>query len=73
MTLRHKRIRLDDEPSRHLLTLLDGTRTRSELLPLMREYFAREGLAADSPEPKPSLEDLNAVLARMAEHALLLA
>ena len=38
-TLLNKDIKIDDEVSRHLLELLDGTRNRSDLLAQMGEFI----------------------------------
>jgi SAM-dependent methyltransferase len=68
-SLRHLSIRLDDEPSQLLLELLDGTRTRSELLQLL---LAR--VNKDSPQIRPqelNLENLEGLLAKMAEYGVL--
>jgi len=68
-SLRHLSIRLDDEPAQLLLELLDGTRT--ELLELL---IAR--VKQDTPQVRPqalNLENLEGLLARMAEYGLLTA
>ena len=75
-TLRHSRVRLEDEASRHLLCLLDGTRTRAELLQRMRDYIAQRPRAPESaPGALPPLhpEELEQILERIAELGLLCA
>ena len=59
-TLRHASISVDDESGRHLLSLLDGTRDRAQLLAAMSERF--EGVTA---------ERLQSSLEELAEAALL--
>ncbi len=68
-SLRHLSIRLDDEPSQLLLELLDGTRDRSELL---RDLHTR--VDKDSPRIRArdlNLENLDGLLAKLAEHGIL--
>jgi methyltransferase-like protein/cyclopropane fatty-acyl-phospholipid synthase-like methyltransferase len=69
-SLRHAQHHIADSVTRHLLTLLDGKRTRSELIELLKAHVEREPV-----EPKPvfSLESLDTVLGKMAEQALLVA
>jgi hypothetical protein len=70
-SLSHLSIRLDDKPSQILLELLDGSRTRSELLSLLRQRV-REA-ADESSSIELSAADLDALLARMAQYGLLVA
>jgi len=66
-TLRHAHIQLEDAASRCLLKLLDGTRTRAELLSALSEELAR-----DTKEPSEiGAAELDAVLSRMASRGLL--
>jgi SAM-dependent methyltransferase len=71
-TLHHLMLRVEDAPSRHLLTLLDGTRTKEELLSDMQAL-----LTADPERPPgtsaPDRAELDAVLVRMATRGLLVA
>ena len=60
---------MDDGPARFLLTLLDGTRTRPELLRETREWLDRA--AAGDSKPQLDLEWVDTALAKMARLALL--
>jgi hypothetical protein len=67
----HRRVKLDDEAGRFLLTLLDGSRTRAELLELMLDFFAQQ--ASPTPPERPQVEsELSTVLLGMQRRALLL-
>ncbi|MES1182841.1 MAG: class I SAM-dependent methyltransferase [Myxococcales bacterium] len=67
----HRRLKLDDEAGRFLLTLLDGSRTRAELLELMVDFFAQQ--ASPTPPGRPQVEaELAKVLLGMQRRALLL-
>jgi len=66
-------IRLEDEPSRLLLTLLDGSRTRTQLLELLRGRVTASSSDATRALPELTLAQLDALLARMAESGLLVA
>jgi SAM-dependent methyltransferase len=68
-SLRHLSIRLEDEPSRILLELLDGKRTRTELLALLRQRVS----ASAAPALELTATDLDGLLARMATFGLLTA
>jgi SAM-dependent methyltransferase len=71
-SLRHLQVRLEDERSRTLLMLLDGTRTRGDLLAeLGRQFAEREEPAGEGSELTAS--HLEALLSRMAAHGLLIA
>jgi SAM-dependent methyltransferase len=70
-SLRQQAIRLEDEPSRILLELLDGTRNRTELLQLLHQRLAER--ATEEPTPELSLARLEGLLLRMAESGLLVA
>jgi methyltransferase-like protein len=67
----HKRLELEDDAARHLLTLLDGTRDHRALLTAMRDYFARQS-GAQVPSRQQLEEQLEKVLSGMVRHALLL-
>ncbi len=71
-SLRHLVVRLEDERSRRLLLLLDGTRTRAEILAELRAPSVGD---AGSFEATPDLTEshLDALLFRMAAHGLLVA
>jgi SAM-dependent methyltransferase len=68
-TLRHVTHLIDDSSARFLLTLLDGTRTRPELLRETREWLGRA--AAGDPKPQLELEWVDTTLEKMARMALL--
>jgi SAM-dependent methyltransferase len=69
-SLRQLAVRLEDEPSRMLLELLDGTHDRGELLALLKARIAasEQPLAYDL-----SPQHLDGLLARLAESGLLVA
>jgi SAM-dependent methyltransferase len=72
--LRHFSVVLRDPASRHLLGLLDGQRSRADLLAAMRAFFeVQQAPPTDSGAPRPSPEELEHVLSQMAEHAFLIA
>jgi SAM-dependent methyltransferase len=66
---RHLQVRLEDEPARRLLLLLDGTRTRSDLLADLAGLCAELG----DPQPKLTPSHLDQLLSSMAAHGLLIA
>lgn len=66
----HRRITLDSDASRHLLTLLDGERTHAELTQCMLEYFASQP-GADRTTPAQVRDDLPRALAGLSRAALL--
>jgi cyclopropane fatty-acyl-phospholipid synthase-like methyltransferase len=69
-SLRHLVVRLEDERSRRLVLLLDGTRTRADLLRDLCTEFADPTVFPETvPELTPS--HLDALLARLAAHGLL--
>jgi len=70
-SLSHLSIRLDDRPSQILLELLDGTRTRPELLSALRQRVSEDASEATSVELTAA--DLDVLLARMAQYGLLVA
>lgn len=63
-SLRHTTVRLQDPPARCLLELMDGTRTREELLVALRHRLAE---AEPASTHDLSLEALNRVLNGLAE------
>ncbi len=66
----HRRHSLQDEASRHLLQLLDGTRAHDELARAMEAFFREH---ATTPLPKEEVaRQLELVLAGMQRRALLL-
>jgi SAM-dependent methyltransferase len=68
-SLHHTTVRIEDEPGRRLLTLLDGTRDRAALAAEMRAHLT--GPAARSPSAIEAT--LDSGLDRLAELALLIA
>lgn len=68
-TLLNKDIKIEDEVSRHLLELLDGTRNRRDLLTQMSEFIKTGDVVEDKPELLDNLpnwlEDSLSQLARM--------
>jgi methyltransferase-like protein/ubiquinone/menaquinone biosynthesis C-methylase UbiE len=68
-TLLNKDIKIDDEVSRHLLKLLDGTRNRNDLLAQMSEFIKTNDEVEDKQELLDNLpnwlEDSLSQLARM--------
>ena len=71
-SLRHLMMRIEDRASRHLLTLLDGIRSRAELLAEMRSHWSAHP-PHDAPVTEPDAAALETVLDRMAKSGLLLA
>jgi cyclopropane fatty-acyl-phospholipid synthase-like methyltransferase len=71
-SFRHLTVRLDDEPSRALLMLLDGTRNRDDLLVELRRWFD-ERARSGGEVPELTTGHLDELLARMAAHGLLVA
>ncbi len=65
----HQRLRLEDEVSRYLLTLLDGTRDRGALLGMLRDFVT--GRTAALPSDAELEQQLGKVLGGMLRHALL--
>lgn len=68
-SLRHTTVRLQDAPARCLLELLDGTRTRDDLLAVLRTRLAETDPASAH---DLSLEALNRVLNGLAERGFVL-
>jgi SAM-dependent methyltransferase len=66
-TLTHQSTRVEDAPSRHLLALLDGSRTHEELRLEMEAFFRR----THGPDFVLPGEELERVLSHVAEQALL--
>lgn len=67
--LLHTTLRLSDEPGRHLVSLLDGTRDHDALVAAMTEW-ARDNHASQDPEAF-AREQVDAGLSRLARLALL--
>jgi hypothetical protein len=67
----HRRLKLDDEAGRFLLTLLDGTRTQSQLAGHMLDFFGQQTEGAP-PTRVQVEEELAKVLLGMQQRALLL-
>lgn len=73
-SLRHTSVRLEDPLAAHLLSLLDGSRDRSDLEVAIREFVAGGGLDGTGVDPPADLAvALDAALARLAELSLLVA
>jgi SAM-dependent methyltransferase len=70
-SLKHAQHHVTDASARHLLTLLDGTRTRSDLLAAIHDWADRN--LTIEPRPELSLDGLEAVLEKMARQAFLTA
>ncbi len=71
-SLRHGSVRLEDPLAAYLLTLLDGTRDRSELLAAVRSFAGDEQASGFSAPPESELPGaLDAALRRLAELSLL--
>jgi hypothetical protein len=74
-TPRISRVKIDDSITRHLLPLLDGTRSRLDLSRIMREKI-RSGEFADIGQKHDLLRELPMLLKerlqQMAEHGLLI-
>jgi len=68
-TLRHQTLRIEDEPSRRLLSLLDGSHDREVLREQMQEFFR----ASRGPDFVLAAPELDLVLSRLAQQALLIA
>lgn len=66
----HRRFTLENEPSRHLLTLLDGKRSHTELAKSMVEFFATLPMA-EHPTFAKVEDELHTVLAGFSRGALL--
>jgi hypothetical protein len=66
-SLRHAQINLEDDASRCLIRLLDGSRDRAELLSALRVELSRIPHASTAIDEA----DLDSVLVRMASRGLL--
>jgi SAM-dependent methyltransferase len=70
-SLRHAHHRITDDSALYLLTLLDGTRTRPELLAETEQWLDR--VVTTGPKPELTLAAVDATLEKMARQGLLLA
>jgi len=70
-SLRHTTVRLTDAPARHLLVLMDGKRTRAQLLLALRERLLET--TPGVPTTELNQEDLEATLEGLARHGFVLA
>jgi SAM-dependent methyltransferase len=74
-SLRHASVWVEGPLAAHLLSLLDGTRDRDDLVTAIREFIAGGGLDGTGVEPPPGdlAVAVDAALARLAELSLLVA